>query len=107
MKKTCGILALVMLVGSVAWANASANGCLRSNNKAAGCVVAMPEPSAIPEVILCMAGIGLFTFRLRGLNRVLGLCARYDRTSRRVSEGDLRWIRFSSIRGIADKGNGR
>ena len=58
MRKFLGLLVLALSLSAVAWAQASDNGCSHSNDKAKGCVVSVAEPSAIPELVLCLAGLG-------------------------------------------------
>jgi len=68
MNKLFWVLILAMPVSTVLWADAGANGCLHSNNKGNGCAVAMPEPSAIPELVLCAAGIAVLAVYQRKLS---------------------------------------
>jgi hypothetical protein len=64
MRKPFRVLLLALSIFSAeAWADASANGCEHSNNRAAGCPVSMPEPSAIPVLVLCLVGLGLVAIR--------------------------------------------
>jgi hypothetical protein len=67
MKKTAITLALgfvlfVAVPGTVSvWADASPNGCLHSNNRAAGCsVVHTPEPSSLAMLAIGLAATGAF-----------------------------------------------
>jgi hypothetical protein len=74
MKKFFGVLVLGLCLSGFALADASDQGCLSSGGRAAGCGgfdsgrkgrVSMPEPSAIPELLLCVAGLGFVALRLR------------------------------------------
>ena len=68
MKIYCGLLALGLSLSGVALGDASPQGCLSSDGRAKGCggaVVSMPEPNAIPELVLCVAGLGFVALRQR------------------------------------------
>jgi hypothetical protein len=61
--KLLGIVLFMISLSSFAWADANSTGCDQSKGQAKGCAVSMPEPSALPEFALCLAGLGFFAYR--------------------------------------------
>ena len=65
MKQFFAFVVLALGVSSYAWATPdNQNGCEASNGQPKKCV-SMAEPSALPELALCLVGIGFLAFRQR------------------------------------------
>ena len=63
MRKLLSVLVLAAAIHAIAWADASQKGCEHSGDKAKGCAVAMPEASALPELLLGLGVVGSLVVR--------------------------------------------